>query len=307
MTGVAAMTEISVVIPSFRRPVGLQRTIAAVLAQQHVDAPVEIVVVDNDPERSAEPVIAALAPASALPIRYVPEPRRGISHARNAGVAAAAGRYLAFLDDDEEVGPDWLAAFLACLDRYAADAAVGPVFPRFPGAEPVADHCYRAFVCDAQAPSGTVLLRWNIGNSIFVKERCFTGAEPFDPRLGLTGGEDTMFMRQLTRNGARLVWCAEAVASETVPAERLDPHYLVRRVFRGAQTTTYVSATVRPPELGRAARLMAIGCVQSALWGPPALMLRLFGRESWLPVALKAVAGLGKVFWHPRLHLRLYR
>jgi succinoglycan biosynthesis protein ExoM len=300
------MIETSVVIPSFRRPLGLERAITSVLAQAGIEAPLEIIIVDNDAERSAEAVVASLARGSTVPIRYVAEPRPGISHARNTGVAAATGRYLAFIDDDLQAEPGWLAALLWTVRKFGADAAVGPVYPLFPANAAVHPYCRKVYTRDARAPSGTALRLWSIANSIFVRERCFAAAAPFDPRLGLTGGEDTVFLRQLTRSGRRLLWCAEAVARETVPAERLDPHYLLRRMFRGAQTTTYVCTAVRPMELGRAARLMAVGCAQFALWGPAALVLRLCNHAAWLPVAAKAAAGLGKVLWHPRLHLRLY-
>jgi hypothetical protein len=56
--------------------------------------------------------------------------------------------------------------------------------------------------------------------------------EPFDPRLGLTGGEDTLFIRQLLRGGRKIVWCAEAVIWETIPSEKLEARYLLRRAFR---------------------------------------------------------------------------
>jgi succinoglycan biosynthesis protein ExoM len=302
------MIETSIVILSYRRPRDLERAVASVLAQQGVATAYEILVVDNDPEGSAAPVVAAMASRSAVPIRYVAEPRPGISHARNTGVAHAAGRYLAFLDDDEEADPRWLAHFLAARERFCADAVVGPVYPRFPDEVGEIDaYRRRVYTRDAKVPTGTALLRWNIGNSLFDKTRCFVEGEPFLPALGRTGGEDTVFLRQLTRRGCKLVWCGEAMVWETVPTDRLEVKYLLRRAFRGAQTATFVCTAVRPREWGRALRLMAGGCLQVALYGPAALTLKALKHERWLPVMAKAVAGLGKLLWHPSLHLRMYR
>ncbi|HYM72688.1 MAG TPA: glycosyltransferase family 2 protein [Stellaceae bacterium] len=302
------MIETSVVIPSYRRPDDLERAIRSVLAQRDVATPYEILVVDNDAEGSARPVAERMAAASAVPIRYVCEKRPGISHARNTGVAHAAGRYLAFLDDDEVVDPRWLAHFLDTFRRFGADAVVGPVYPSFPDNAAAIDAYRRGvYTRDARMPTGTPLLRWNIGNSIFDKARCFVSPEPFLPRLGRTGGEDTVFMRQMTRRGCKLVWCGEAKAWETVPEDRLEPRYLLRRAFRGAQTTTFVCIIVKPREPGRALRLMAGGCVQVALYGPMALALKAINHARWLPLMAKAVGGLGKVLWHPSLHPRLYR
>jgi cellulose synthase/poly-beta-1,6-N-acetylglucosamine synthase-like glycosyltransferase len=302
------MIETSVVIPSYRRPEDLERAIASVLAQRDVATPYEILVVDNDPEGSAEPVVGRMTGRSRVSIRYVREPRPGISHARNTGVAEAACRYIAFLDDDEVADRHWLSHSLAALEQFGADAVVGPVLPRFPtDGAPIDAYRRRVYTRDALVPSGTPLLRWNIGNSIFDKECCFIGAEPFLPHLGRTGGEDTVFLRQLTRRGRKMVWCAEAIVWESVPADRLAPEYLLRRAFRGAQTTTFVCAAVRPREWGRALRLMAGGGAQAALYGPAALALKALNHERWLPVMAKAVAGLGKLLWHPSLHLRMYR
>lgn len=301
------MVETSIVIPSYCRPDGLRQAIASCLAQDGITAPYEIVIVDNDPHGSGRPVAAAFANA-AVPVRYVAEPRAGISHARNAGVANARGEFLAFLDDDEEAEPRWLASFLDTLRRFDADAAVGPVSPRFPPSFGDVDAYRRGFYTrDAHVASGTPLLRWNIGNSIFRKERCFIGPEPFDPRFGLTGGEDSIFIRQMTRRGCKLVWCAEAIAWEDIPADRLTPRYLLRRAFRGAQTAALTCTLVRPRDLRRLTRLMAGGAVQIAVYGPIGLALRLLHRPHWLPFTARAAAGLGKLFFHPKLQPRLYR
>ncbi len=300
---------VSIVIPTYRRPELLRRVLDSCLAQERVEAAFEIVVVDNDAAGSARAAVEAFAAASPVPVRYVAETRPGISHARNTGVANAAGPYVAFIDDDEEAAPGWLAAFLATITEAGADAVVGPVRPRFPDGAAIDAYRRKVYTRDAGAPSGRRLLRWSgIGNTLLDKERCFGGAaEPFDPRLGLTGGEDSLFFRQLLRRGGKLAWCAEAVAWEAIPAERLATRYLLRRAFRGAQTTTFVCTAVRPRELGRAAFWMAVGAAQVMVYTPAALVLRALRQERWLPLADKALGGLGKVFWHPKLHLRLYR
>jgi O-antigen biosynthesis protein len=72
----------------------------------------DVVVVDNAPTSdSARVVVESLA--GDMPVRYIVEPRPGLSRARNAGVEAATGEIIAFLDDDEEPDVHWLAE-LAC-------------------------------------------------------------------------------------------------------------------------------------------------------------------------------------------------
>jgi len=301
------MIDVSIVIPTYRRPELLAITLAGCLTQRGIeDERVEIIVVDNDPAQSARATVESAAHGETVAVRYVAEGRPGISYARNTGVAQAAGHYLAFIDDDEEPVPGWLAAFLQTIRRTGADLVVGPVHPRF--AAPADLNARQFYTRDAQVPTGTRLRRWGgIGNSLLDRERCFAGVrEPFDPRLGLSGGEDTLFLYQLCRRGGAIVWCAEAEVRESIAAGRLATRYLLRREFRGAQTLTFVCTAVTPPERGRAAWWMAKGCAQMLIYGPAALVLRGLRHRRWLPVALKAAGGLGKVLWHPRLQPRIY-
>src|SRR5690606_5803155 len=109
----AGMITVSIIVPTFRRPDSLRRTLSSCLRQQGVDPTgVEIVVVDNCPEGSAADAVGARAADAPMAIRYRHETRPGVSHARNAGVRAARAERLAFIDDDEEVSEGWLAALL---------------------------------------------------------------------------------------------------------------------------------------------------------------------------------------------------
>jgi glycosyltransferase involved in cell wall biosynthesis len=76
----------------------------------------EVVVVDNAATSDAVRILVE-ARQSRMKYRYVAEPRGGLSWARNAGIAAARGEIIAFLDDDE--GPDrhWLAGLASGFAR----------------------------------------------------------------------------------------------------------------------------------------------------------------------------------------------
>jgi O-antigen biosynthesis protein len=75
-----------------------------------VEKPFEVVVVENRPRGSTvAKAIENSFPADAR-IRYVEEPRPGLSWARNAGLDAARGEFIAFTDDDVRVDPGWASA-----------------------------------------------------------------------------------------------------------------------------------------------------------------------------------------------------
>ncbi len=116
----------SVVVPTLcRDPPALLRTIDALLAQDYPDF--EVIVVDNRHDARGGPLPAF--PVGSR-VRAVEERRRGISAARNRGVATATSDIIAFTDDDTVVERDWLRVLGS---RFALDPEVeaigGAVLP----------------------------------------------------------------------------------------------------------------------------------------------------------------------------------
>ena len=104
---------VSVVVCTLGQDPRLQLTVASLLAQTYPT--IELVVVDNDP--SSGRVRALLEPVDDERVRVVPEDRRGLSWARNAGLAAARGDIVAFTDDDAVADPDWVRHLVAPFDQ----------------------------------------------------------------------------------------------------------------------------------------------------------------------------------------------
>lgn len=120
------MTRVSVIIPTFNRLKDLQAVFAALEAQIRRDF--EIIVVDNGSTDGTEAALTArMREPGPIPFRYIRIRPSGPAGARNAGIDAARGEYLAFIDSDVELAPDWLAVCVAELDRDAGISAVGGV------------------------------------------------------------------------------------------------------------------------------------------------------------------------------------
>src|SRR5947209_1576391 len=107
--------QVSVVIPTRNRPEMLSAAIDSVLAQTFTDY--EIVVVINGPDNAATPKTFEAAAGC----RIVRIERAGIATALNAGIEAAQGEWIAFLDDDDLWEPKRLEAELDFADTAAAD------------------------------------------------------------------------------------------------------------------------------------------------------------------------------------------
>ena len=128
-----ALPKVTVGVCTYRRPELLRLTLESLMQQTLPASDFEVVVVDNDTERSAQALVESLTSRPHGPtLRYFVEPGRGVSHVRNQCVAQARGDWLAFIDDDEEARPDWLSQLLSAQQRYSADVVLGPVNPLLP-------------------------------------------------------------------------------------------------------------------------------------------------------------------------------
>lgn len=117
--------DFSVVIPTFRRPNELIEAISSVLRQQ--DVTVEIFVIDDSPEGSAEEAVRGLHDPRVVYFRN-PNPTGGVpSVVRNIGWPRAKGAFVHFLDDDDIVAEGHYAAVKAA---FTANPAIGLVFGR---------------------------------------------------------------------------------------------------------------------------------------------------------------------------------
>jgi glycosyltransferase involved in cell wall biosynthesis len=113
-----ASPSISVILNTYNRAALLPRAVTSVLAQTHGD--LELVIADDGSRDQTRSVVAAFDDPR---VRYVRQDNAGLSAARNLGVASSSGRYLAFLDDDDEVLPGWLEAFHAQLSSPGCGVA----------------------------------------------------------------------------------------------------------------------------------------------------------------------------------------
>ena len=140
---------LSVVIPTYGRHEQLERAVRTVMTQE-CDVPFEVVVVDDNPADSELRQRNAAMLAQFQPVvRHLSNSgRRGGAGARNTGIEAATGEWIAFLDDDDEWLPNKLrqqltlmrnaAPQLACIDTgfYEDDEATGrrkSVMPQLQG------------------------------------------------------------------------------------------------------------------------------------------------------------------------------
>jgi len=295
----ARLAQISLVIPTQRRPIGLETAVRSTFRQVGVDfGRLELVIVDNDQTPSAQALAASLATEAPFPVIYVHEPAAGVANARNAAMARASGALVAFLDDDEEAEPGWLAALLDAQTRFDADAVFGKVQGRAPAGE-LAHRTYleQFFSRLGPAETGAIEHYYGCGDSLVRRAAMPHPTAPFSLDRNQIGGEDDQLFGAMQRAGARFAWAADALVYEDPVPERLTLRYALARAFAYGQGPTYGCATASPPDRLGVARWMVVGAGQAVVFGVAATLKWLTRAPDRAFMLDRAARGLGKVFW----------
>lgn len=272
-------TALSVVLCTHGRSGYLRACLAGLAAQSRPEF--EVLVVDSaSPPDEAAPIARVAAESGARLLRS-DEP--GLSRARNLGLAEAAGRWVAFLDDDAVPDPGWAAALLARIDTLPERAAAvgGRILPAWeaplPGWWPPSLRGVLTIV--EWEGSGEVGVDLPEGVDIYGANMAFAAGPlrdlgGFPETLGRVGdrllsGEEVEVVESLRARGFRAYYEGAAAVRHSIQRERLRPGWLLSRLlWQGATDALRDRAgqNKRGRLLGAAARLL----VQAPLllWPP---------------------------------------
>ncbi len=228
---------VDVCICTYRRP-SVADTLRSLAGQIGLDGvALRAIVVDNDDAPSARALVLDTAAALGLACRYVHAPARNISVARNAALDVADAPFLAFIDDDEVARPGWLAALIARHRQTAAAVVLGPVDAVYGDGPRWLRQADLHSIRPARRRGGAIETGYSC--NVLLARTAMTGAMRdlrFDPALGRTGGEDTVFFSHLHRLGAQIVFAPDARIEEAVPPHRAWLGWLLRRSFRAGHS-----------------------------------------------------------------------
>lgn len=286
--------EITVCVCTYRRPELLGRLLTA-LAVQRADGlfTFSCAVVDNDAEASARTVIDRIRPTFPVRIRYAVEPIRNLALARNHAVKLVGGKFLAFIDDDEAPGEDWLVQLWRTLHGYDADAVLGPVRPFFDGRPP--SWIVRSRICERPSHATGALLDWRqtrTGNVLLRTSIFVEGGLQFDPAYG-TGGEDVDFFRRAAGAGKKFVWCEEAPAYELVPKARLRRRYYLKRAL--LQGRVSLKHLIEKPSAPQTLSVAAKAFCATVIYTSALPILFLLGDHLGMKYLIKACHHIGRL------------
>jgi len=194
--------------------------------------------------------VDGLAAAFPFKLNYDIEAVRGISSARNRAVKAARGAdFVAFVDDDETVSPNWLERLLDRQEESAADVVMGPVAAQFAAKAPAWIVTGRFFDKDYKK-HGKIDEKYGSTANILIRKSFLdrlTG--PFAEKFNLTGGADYHLLLQLHALGAKIAWAPEAWVTEHIEPQRANARWILKRRFRVGSSIANAERSLRSPRL----------------------------------------------------------
>jgi glycosyltransferase involved in cell wall biosynthesis len=229
--------RLDVVIPTYNRSTLLPKAVGSLLDARVPPAlQVQIIVVDNNSTDDTKAVITELAQQSNGRVSYVFEKQQGRSPALNAGIAAATGDLIGFIDDDEEIDASWYETILSAFTDNDVDFIGGPYVPRFETEVPawlpkeytavvgIVDGGDKVVSFDDSYPG--ILMG---GNAVFKRET-LQRVGPYSTALGRTATrllscEDHDMYQRLRALGARGLYLPQLIVYHFIPRERLTKRY----------------------------------------------------------------------------------
>jgi glycosyltransferase involved in cell wall biosynthesis len=242
---VEPLCDVSVVVSTYNRADRLPLALTALL-EQVGNVPYEVIVVDNNSTDDTSRVVEALAASASSRgrLRYVFEPRQGLSFGRNAGIASSRGAIIALSDDDVRVAPDWIMRLERVFDaRPDVDYVGGRVLPHWIQPPPpwltTAHWSPLALQDYGNEPliSGRQRAVCLVGANLAFRRRVFDTVGLFSPALGrikegIGSTEDHDMQLRVWRAGMLGLYEPSVVAIADVTPDRLVKTYH-RRWHRG--------------------------------------------------------------------------
>ncbi|MFZ1266679.1 MAG: glycosyltransferase [Anaerolineae bacterium] len=203
----------SIIIPTFGRQQALSACLQALARLDAARDACEVIVV-NDGGSWDAPALAA-AWSGQLNLRLLAQSHAGPAAARNLGGRHAQGNFLAFVDDDCQADPGWLAALTAQLaampDHLVGGRTVNALADnRFAAtSQAIVSYLYAHYNADPTRA------RFLASNNLAVSARRFRQRGGFDTAFPWAAGEDREFCARWLAHGGGMIYAPQAIVYHT--------------------------------------------------------------------------------------------
>lgn len=234
------MKKLSLIIATYNRADSLLRTLESVVLQTALPELWECIVVNNNSTDNTAEVFARFAAENqGFDLKMVTETKQGLSNARNAGITASKGEYVAIVDDDETLESSYIESYIEFFDSFpTAMAAGGAVRAEYESHRPRwMSHFTERMIANPIDLDVVVTLfpnnRVPAGGNMAFRREVFTRVGLFNPRLGrngqsLIGGEENDLFARLRAAGELLYFVPNAAIYHHIPDAKLTDEYFDR-------------------------------------------------------------------------------
>jgi glucosyl-dolichyl phosphate glucuronosyltransferase len=240
MNAVLSSVFVSIVICTHNRDnyPNLVEALDSLLAQTHQKTEI-ITVVDGD-QSLHDRVIFDYGKHTALKFVLLKE-NQGVSEARNAGIKAAKGDIIAFLDDDAIAGKDWLTQLVSTYEELEAIAVGGKILPIWPESRP--DYFPEELdwlvgvTNDGFAEDNVTKVRNTFGPNMSFRREVFQKVGLFNKVFGFIGHsyiqaeEPELALRMKRKFGKEVMYNPKAIVYHKITPLKLKVVILLKRSF----------------------------------------------------------------------------
>lgn len=307
------MAEICVIVCTFNRCDYLHKLLDSLKTQTLPKERFEILIVDNNSTDDTHKVANALR--KTIPnLKYVFEPRQGLSVARNRGLSETESPIVVYIDDDAYAAPKWLASYIEAFGKNDKVVCVGgPVELDWQGKKPdwIPAKYESLFTSVDYGTEEKYLTPRNylVGANIGFRKDWLREQGGFPENLGRKGyclisGEEALIYKKVFESGNKVLYEPGAKVWHIVTSERKTKRWFFRRLFWDGATQPILDSGI-----GQKRSIYLQGayfdlrrCVRFLLDSVKA-GLRLNG-EAFVDAICRLNQRLGRLYMHLRLSLR---
>ena len=247
------MTKFSIVIATYNRAEVLRENLQAIAERVDDFDQFEVLVVDNDSADDTKAVTGVFQ--NSIPsLRYIFEPKAGVSNARNRGAEEAKADWLIFLDDDCKIRDTFCDAARRILleDKYRF---VGGIYHAwYPTGKPQWLNSHQFSNIDVM-PEGNPVLperRFASAGIVLIEKKLLVGAGMWPTELGGVGkimrfGEENLLQRQVRKMDVPIAMSRGLAMDHLVPNYKLKMSWWIKSRFQKGRD--YMLSQLSPPSI----------------------------------------------------------
>ena len=230
--------RLTLIICTYNRASLLTYCLRALVEQDHIPEPWELLIVDNNSNDDTQQIVEDFfAQHPYLAGRCITESRQGLSHARNRGYQEAQSDWVLYLDDDAKARPDFLRRALWLVEQAPFQVVGGVYLPWYHFGRP---HWYQDRYATNKLPYQTLTVPPSnyvaTGGVMLWQTTLLHELGGFDPRVGMVGttlayGEETYLQAKARKRGIAVAYDPDLVIYHVVMEQKLHLDYFFRSYF----------------------------------------------------------------------------